>query len=73
MNSKTKEANLEKFKKDAESRILLISLKCGSVGLNLIVANHVILSDLWWNPSSEGRKKINLQIKRLTECIALDK
>lgn len=73
MNSKTKEANLEKFKKDAESRILLISLKCGSVGLNLIVANHVILSDLWWNPSSEGWKKINPQIKRLTECIALDK
>jgi SNF2 family DNA or RNA helicase len=32
---------------------MLISLKAGSVGLNLITANHVLLVDLWWNPAAE--------------------
>ena len=34
-------------------RILLASLKAASVGLNLACANHVMLVDPWWNPTTE--------------------
>lgn len=33
----------------------MISLKAGAVGLNLTVANHVILVDPWWNPAIEDQ------------------
>lgn len=33
--------------------MLLVSLKAASLGLNLTAANHVVLMDLWWNPSVE--------------------
>lgn len=44
------------FNQDASSNtipVLLMSLKCAALGLNLTVANHVILLDLWWNPAIE--------------------
>jgi hypothetical protein len=31
----------------------LQSLKAAALGLNLTVANHVVLVDLWWNPTTE--------------------
>ncbi|KAF1985652.1 hypothetical protein K402DRAFT_394635 [Aulographum hederae CBS 113979] len=34
-------------------RVLLMSLKAGSVGLNLARANHVIVFDPYWNPYTE--------------------
>jgi SNF2 family DNA or RNA helicase len=30
-----------------------MSLKTGSLGLNLVIANNVILIDPWWNPAVE--------------------
>jgi SNF2 family DNA or RNA helicase len=33
--------------------LLLQSLKAAALGLNLTVANHVVLVDLWWNPTTE--------------------
>ncbi|KAA1111497.1 hypothetical protein PGT21_001816 [Puccinia graminis f. sp. tritici] len=44
---------LEKIKSDPKCTVLLISLKCGSVGLNLTCCSRVILMDPWWNPSIE--------------------
>jgi len=32
-----------------------MSLKSGSLGLNLTEANHVILMDVWWNPFLEDQ------------------
>ena len=34
-------------------KVMLISLKAGGAGLNLICANKVILVDPWWNPAAE--------------------
>ncbi|KAH8383259.1 hypothetical protein KR009_007598, partial [Drosophila setifemur] len=36
-----------------EKRVLLLSLTAGGVGLNLNVANHMLLVDLHWNPQME--------------------
>ncbi|WAR53303.1 hypothetical protein PtB15_2B734 [Puccinia triticina] len=44
---------LDKIKSDPKCTVLLISLKCGSVGLNLTCCSRVILMDPWWNPSIE--------------------
>jgi hypothetical protein len=38
-----------------ESRVLVLSLKAGGVGLNLTRANHVFHFDRWWNPAVEDQ------------------
>ncbi|URE00113.1 SNF2 family N-terminal domain [Musa troglodytarum] len=35
--------------------VMLMSLKAGSLGLNMVAACHVILLDLWWNPTTEDQ------------------
>ncbi|KAI1317887.1 hypothetical protein EDD11_007549 [Mortierella claussenii] len=40
---------------DPSIPLMLISLKCGSLGLNLTVANHVVVMDPWWNPALENQ------------------
>ncbi|KAL7701713.1 DNA repair protein [Lotmaria passim] len=44
---------LQAFLHDPSVRAILISLKAGGEGLNLQVANHVVLTDPWWNPAVE--------------------
>lgn len=44
---------IEQFKNDKRKTVFLISLHAGGTGLNLCVANHVILCDVWWNPQTE--------------------
>jgi hypothetical protein len=34
-------------------RVLLISLKAGGTGLNLVAATRLYLMDMWWNPAVE--------------------
>lgn len=46
---------IEKFKVNPDNKILIISLKAGGTGLNLVNANHVIHYDLWWNPAVEAQ------------------
>jgi DNA repair protein RAD5 len=38
---------------DTKGRALLVSLKAGGVGLNLVAANRLYMLDLWWNPAVE--------------------
>ena len=35
------------------ARVLLVSLKAGGSGLNLVAASRLYLMDLWWNPAVE--------------------
>ena len=39
-------ANLEQFRHDDKTTVLLMSLKCGALGLNLTCASRIILLDL---------------------------
>lgn len=35
--------------------VMMMSLKAASLGLNMVAANHVVLLDLWWNPTTEDQ------------------
>ncbi|XP_042501657.1 helicase-like transcription factor CHR28 isoform X2 [Macadamia integrifolia] len=43
------------FSTDPEVTVMLMSLKAGNLGLNMVAACHVILMDLWWNPATEDQ------------------
>lgn len=43
------------FEDDPSYNVILVSLKAGNVGLNLTCANHVILSEPFWNPYVEDQ------------------
>jgi SNF2 family DNA or RNA helicase len=53
MAPKEREVALEKIKNNSAIKVILISFKAGSTGLNLTACNHVILVDMWWNPALE--------------------
>lgn len=36
-------------------RVMLMSLKAGNLGLNMVAACHVIMLDPWWNPYAEDQ------------------
>jgi SNF2 family DNA or RNA helicase len=38
-----------------EGHFFLISLKAGGFGLNLTVADYVVIADPWWNPAAEDQ------------------
>jgi len=44
---------VERFQKEKEIQLFLISLKAGGVGLNLTEADYVFMLDPWWNPAVE--------------------
>ncbi|CAO3621399.1 unnamed protein product [Cunninghamella blakesleeana] len=53
MSNIAREKSLHALRTDPDCKVMLISLKCGSLGLNLTAANRVILMDIWWNPAVE--------------------
>ncbi|GLT75114.1 hypothetical protein SLA2020_468630 [Shorea laevis] len=38
-----------------EVTVMIMSLKAASLGLNMVAACHVLLLDLWWNPTTEDQ------------------
>lgn len=53
MRNDHREASLERLRNDSKCRILLCSLKCGSLGLNLTAASRVVILEPFWNPFVE--------------------
>jgi hypothetical protein len=53
--TKNRALPVERFQNDPDSRIFLISLKAGGLGLNLTAAEYVYLLDPWWNPAVEAQ------------------
>ena len=46
---------LKNFKLQQGPSALLMSIRAGGVGLNIIEANTVVLFDRWWNPAVEAQ------------------
>jgi len=54
-SSNDRKEQVEKFNKDPDLKIFLISIKAGGLGLNLTEADYVFLLDPWWNPAVEAQ------------------
>lgn len=52
MDMAERQKSLQDFR-DGENNILLISVKCGGVGLNLVCANHIVVFEPQYSPFSE--------------------
>ena len=50
-----RKAVLRAFSTDPELKCLVMSLKAGGEGLNLQVADHVIIAEPWWNPAVQAQ------------------
>ncbi|VAI87516.1 unnamed protein product [Triticum turgidum subsp. durum] len=55
MSLNSRDKAVKDFNTDAEVRVMIMSLKAGNLGLNMVAACHVILLDLWWNPYAEDQ------------------
>jgi len=51
--TENREEQINRFQEDPGTKIFLLSLKAGGVGINLTAADYVILFDPWWNPAVE--------------------
>ncbi|EEA04905.1 SNF2 family N-terminal domain-containing protein [Cryptosporidium muris RN66] len=51
--SMSKRGSIISWFSESKQKILLVSIKAGGVGLNLVAATRVYLTDLWWNPAVE--------------------
>jgi superfamily II DNA or RNA helicase len=55
MSQKARSGTIAAFQNESASRLLLVSLKAGGLGLNLTAASCVIHYDLWYNPAVENQ------------------
>jgi SNF2 family DNA or RNA helicase len=53
--TRDRQQKVERFQKDPNCKLFLISLKAGGLGLNLTAAEYVFLLDPWWNPAVEAQ------------------
>ncbi|KFZ18296.1 hypothetical protein V502_04163 [Pseudogymnoascus sp. VKM F-4520 (FW-2644)] len=67
MRNDLREASLKMLREEKSCRILLCSLKCGSLGLNLTAATRVVILEPFWNPFVE-EQAID-RVHRLTQKI----
>ncbi|XP_017218770.1 helicase-like transcription factor CHR28 [Daucus carota subsp. sativus] len=55
MTLSARDKAVKEFNNDPEVTVMLMSLKAGNLGLNMVAATHVVLLDLWWNPTTEDQ------------------
>lgn len=67
MANDAREAALRALRTDPHTRVLLCSLKCGSLGLNLTAATRVVIVEPFWNPFVE-EQAID-RVHRLTQTV----
>ncbi|KAJ2906513.1 snf2 family helicase [Zalerion maritima] len=75
MRNDMREESLRSLREDKRTRILLCSLKCGSLGLNLTAATRVVIMEPFWNPFIEEQaidrvhrltQKVDVTVYKLT-------
>lgn len=55
MSLAARDKAVKEFNTNPEVTVMLMSLKAGNLGLNMVAACRVILLDLWWNPTTEDQ------------------
>ncbi|THG95132.1 hypothetical protein EW026_g6464 [Hermanssonia centrifuga] len=71
MDREAREAVLSQFRKSGGPKVILISTKCGGVGLNLTSANRIINLDLSWKYASESQAYNRVHRLATTLCAGL--
>ncbi|HET9488093.1 MAG TPA: DEAD/DEAH box helicase [Chryseosolibacter sp.] len=54
-SSTDRKDQVERFNRDTQLKVFLISIKAGGLGLNLTEADYVFILDPWWNPAVEAQ------------------
>ncbi|KAI0844659.1 SNF2 family N-terminal domain-containing protein [Daldinia vernicosa] len=67
MKNDAREEALNSLRNDPRTRVLLCSLRCGALGLNLTAASRVIILEPFWNPFVE-EQAID-RVHRLTQTV----
>ncbi|KAF7517531.1 hypothetical protein G7054_g13779 [Neopestalotiopsis clavispora] len=67
MRNDAREAALDSLRNDSRTRVLLCSLRCGALGLNLTAASRVVILEPFWNPFVE-EQAID-RVHRLTQKV----
>ncbi|KAL2467254.1 SNF2 domain-containing protein/helicase domain-containing protein/zinc finger protein-related [Abeliophyllum distichum] len=55
MSVSARDKAVKDFNTCPEVTVMIMSLKAASLGLNMVAACHVLLLDLWWNPTTEDQ------------------
>ncbi|KAI0201512.1 hypothetical protein F4808DRAFT_424126 [Astrocystis sublimbata] len=67
MKNDAREASLHSLRNNKSTRVLLCSLRCGALGLNLTAASRVVILEPFWNPFVE-EQAID-RVHRLTQTV----
>ena len=59
---------IDEFRDNPNRKIMIASLKCGGVGLNLTMASRVLLIENWWNKAAEQQGNDHLAICSIPRC-----
>ena len=62
MSHDARDRAIHRFASQDNKNILIASLKCGGVGLNLTMASRIISIDLWWNNSVEQQGALEVAL-----------
>lgn len=54
-SSTDRKEQVDRFNREANVKVFLISIKAGGLGLNLTEADYVFILDPWWNPAVEAQ------------------
>ncbi|KAI5059132.1 hypothetical protein GOP47_0025451 [Adiantum capillus-veneris] len=55
MSIQARDRALADFRQLPDVTVIIMSLKAASLGLNMVTASHVLLIDVWWNPTTEDQ------------------
>ncbi|XP_047159776.1 helicase-like transcription factor CHR28 isoform X1 [Vigna umbellata] len=55
MSVSARDKAVKDFNTLPEVSVMIMSLKAASLGLNMVAACHVLMLDLWWNPTTEDQ------------------
>ncbi|KAL0718778.1 hypothetical protein Bca4012_068101 [Brassica carinata] len=55
MSVAARDKAVQDFNTLPEITVMIMSLKAASLGLNMVAACHVLMLDLWWNPTTEDQ------------------